>query len=82
MDIALKKLDLMQRLMLIWDEAALQRVAKVIEKEAPATVDADEDITEEEYAAFQEELAKRDRGEIRFHSEEESIRMIREGFEE
>ncbi len=82
MDIALKKLDLMQRLMLIWDEAALKRVAKVIEKESPAGVDPDEDITEEEYAAFQQELAKRDRGEIRFYSEEESIRMIREGFQE
>ena len=79
MDIALKKLDLMQRLMLIWDEAALQRVAKVIEKEAPSSIDPDDDITDEEYAAFQEELAKRDRNEIKFFSEEESIRIIREG---
>ena len=31
----MKKLALVQRLLLIWDEAALQRVAKVIEKEAP-----------------------------------------------
>ena len=31
MDIALKKLDLIERLMHIWDEAALLRVAKVIE---------------------------------------------------
>ena len=77
MDIALKKLDLMQRLMLIWDEAALKRVAKVIEKEAPAAVDPDEDITDEEYAAFQEELAKRDRGEIKFHTREESMAEIR-----
>lgn len=79
MDIALKKLDLMQRLMLIWDEAALQRVAKVIEKEAPSSIDPDDDITDEEYAAFQEELAKRDRNEIKFLSEEESIRIIRQG---
>ncbi|HQV51423.1 MAG: hypothetical protein IPI00_04285 [Flavobacteriales bacterium] len=79
MDIALKKLDLMQRLMLIWDEAALQRVAKVIEKEAPSSIDPDDDITDEEYAAFQEELAKRDRNEIKFFSEEESIRIIRQG---
>ena len=79
MDIALKKLDLMQRLMLIWDEAALQRVAKVIEKEAPSAIDPDDDITEEEYAAFQDELAKRDRNEIKFYTEEESIRIIRHG---
>lgn len=77
MDIALKKLDLMQRLMLIWDEAALMRVAKVIEKEAPAAADPDEDITDEEYAEFQEELAKRDRGEIKFHTRGESMAEIR-----
>lgn len=81
MDIALKKLDLMQRLMLIWDEAALRRVAKVIEKESPSVVE-DEDITDEEYAAFQEELAKCERGELKFHTREESMRMIREGSKE
>jgi len=77
MDIALKKLDLMQRLMLIWDEAALQRVAKVIEKEVPAAIDPDEEITDEEYAQFQEELAQRDRGEIKFHTREESMAEVR-----
>lgn len=82
MNIALKKLDLMQRLLLIWDEAALQRVAKVIEKEAPAAIDPDDEITDEEYAAFQEELAKCERGETPFHTQEESIRMIREGIKE
>jgi len=82
MDIALKKLDLMQRLMLIWDEAALQRVAKVIEKEAPLAIDADEDITDEEYAAFQEELSKCEQGELKFHTREESMRMIREDTKE
>ena len=82
MDIALKKLDLMQRLMLIWDEGALQRVAKAIEKEAPAAFEGDDDITDEEYAEFKKELAKRDRGEIKFHSAEESIRMIRQGIKE
>ena len=39
----------------------------------------EDDISDEEYASFQEELAQRDRGEIRFYSEEESIRMIRNG---
>ena len=81
MDIALKKLDLMQRLMLIWDEAALRRVAKVIEKEMPAA-DEDDDLTDEEVAEFQEELAKCERGELKFHTREESMRMIREGSKE
>lgn len=78
MDIALKKLALMQRLLLIWDEAALQRVANVLEKEAPVAIDQDDDISDEEYAAFQEELAKCERGELNFHTREESMRMIRE----
>ncbi len=76
MDIALKKLALVQRLLTIWDESALQRVAKVIEEEAP--MDEDE-ITDEEYAVFQEELARCENGELKFHSREESNRLIREG---
>ena len=39
----------------------------------------DDDLTDEEVAGFNEELAKRDRGEIKFHTEEESIRLIRHG---
>ena len=35
MDIALKKLDLIQRLMQVWDEATLQRIAKTIEEAVP-----------------------------------------------
>ena len=79
MDIAATKLELMQQLMSIMDEKTLRKVASFFKKEVAVEED---DITDEEYAAFQEELAKRDRGEIRFYSEEESIRMIREGFQE
>jgi hypothetical protein len=80
MDIALKKLDLMQRLMLIWDEAALQRVATVIEKEVPEVVEEDEDFTDEEIAELDQQRADHLSGKTKSYTAEESIRMMREGF--
>ncbi|MBV6404080.1 MAG: hypothetical protein IT228_04105 [Flavobacteriales bacterium] len=77
MDIALKKLDLMHRLMLIWDEAALQRVAKVIEKEVP---EVEGDFTDEEVAELERRRARYLSGESKPHSVEESMRLAREGF--
>ncbi len=82
MDIAATKLELMQRLMAIMDEGTLQRVANFFKKEVPVEEDLDEDITDEEYAQFQEELAKCERGDLKFHTMEESLRMIREGLKE
>jgi len=43
----------------------------------PKAVEEEDDITDEEYAAFDEEIAKCERGEIKFHTEEESLRLIR-----
>jgi hypothetical protein len=82
MDIAATKLELMQRLMSIVDEGTLQRVANFFKKEVPAEEDLDDDITDEEYAQFQAELAKCEGGELTFHTREESMRMIREGTKE
>ncbi len=76
MDIAATKLQLMQRLMSIGDEAILQRVVSFFKKEVPEVADEDH-ITDEEYAEFDEEIAKHERGEIKFHTEEESMRLIR-----
>lgn len=74
MDIALKKLDLMQRLMLIWDEAALGRVAKAIETEVP---EVDEDFTAEEIAELDRRRARHLRGEGTSYTLEESITKLR-----
>lgn len=52
----LKKLDLVQRLMSIWEEARLERVAKVIEQEVP---ELEGPITEEEMAELGLEHGKR-----------------------
>ncbi len=79
MDIALKKLDLMRRLMEIWDEAALQRVAKVIETEVP---EVDADFTDEEVAELEAQRADHLSGKTKSYTVEESIRMMREGFTE
>jgi hypothetical protein len=78
MDIALKKLDLVQRLLLIWDEAALQRVAKVIEKEAPE-VDQEDDFTAEEIAELDKRRAEYLRGEGTSYTAEESLQRLRSG---
>ena len=76
MDIARLKLNLVERLMLIWDEASLQRLQKAIETEVPTEED---EMSDEEYAELSERLAKQERGETKTYSAEESIRMIREG---
>ncbi len=82
MDIAATKLELIQRLMSVWDEGTLQRVAAFFKKEIPESLDEEDEISEAEYAAFEEELAKREQGEVKFHTEEESIRLIRSGGKE
>lgn len=76
MDIALKKLDLVQRLLLIKDEAALQRVAKVIEKEGPELSEED-DFSDEDIAELDKRRARRLSGESKGYTVEESIRMLR-----
>ena len=76
MDIARKKLELVQRLLSIWDEAALQRVAKVIEKEAP-DVDEEDDLRDEDIAELDKRRARRLSGESKGITAEASIRMLR-----
>lgn len=77
MDIATTKLELIQRLMSIADEKTLRKVALFFTKEVPILGQEDEDITDEEVAEFDEAIARHERGEAPFHSEEESIRLIR-----
>jgi hypothetical protein len=60
----------------IWDEAALQRVAKVIEKETPEVGEAD-DLTEEDIAELDKRRARRLSGESKGYTAEGSIRMLR-----
>lgn len=77
MDSAVIKLELMQQLMSIMDEKTLRKVANFFKKEV--VIEVDDDITDEEYAEFDEAIAKHERGEVKFHTEEESMRLIRAG---
>jgi len=74
MDIAQLKLSLMERLMLVWDEAALKRLEKAIDSEVPAE---DDDMTDEEYAELERRRADRLSGKATSITAEESIRRLR-----
>jgi hypothetical protein len=76
MNIEATKVRLTQHLLAITDEKVLERVVMFFKKEV--VIEEDEGhISDEEYAQFQEELAKRDRGEIKFHTREESMAEVR-----
>ena len=77
MDIAATKLELMQQRMSIVDEKTLRKVASFFRKEV--AIEADDDITDAEVTEFDEDIAKHERGEVKFHTEEESFRLIRKG---
>jgi hypothetical protein len=75
MDSAAVKLQLMQQLMSIADEKTLKKVVNFFKKEI--VVEEDGDITDAEYAEFEEMRAKRLSGEVRFLTEKESMAEIR-----
>ncbi|HMN07008.1 MAG TPA: hypothetical protein PKD45_14930 [Flavobacteriales bacterium] len=75
MDTASLKLSLVERLLLVWDTKALQRIGEAIEKE----MEAGEDFTEEELAELEKQRADHLSGKSRSYTAEESLRMIRNG---
>lgn len=75
MDIASMKLDLMQQLMSIMDEATLKRLANYFKKELPVS---DDGITEEQLAELDVLRAERLRGEGSSHTWEEVQRKARD----
>ena len=79
MDIARIKLTLMERFMLVWDEASLKRIGSAIEAEIPEEISED-DYTDEEIAELDRQQALHLSGQTRSYSREEAIRMMREGF--
>ncbi|HMN07002.1 MAG TPA: hypothetical protein PKD45_14900 [Flavobacteriales bacterium] len=78
MDIANIKLTLMERLMLVWDEAALKRIGTAIETEIAKEVDQ-EDYTDEEIEELDRRQARHLSGESASYTREEALRMMREG---
>ena len=63
----------MERLSLISDAGLLDQIEKFIKTK----IADNDDIDDQEYAEFEEAIAKHERGEATFHSEEESIRLVR-----
>ena len=75
MDSASIKLELMQQLMSIADDKTLRKVVNFFRKEV--VTETGDEITDEEYAAFEEMRAKRLKGEVKFLTEKESMAEIR-----
>lgn len=73
MDLAARKWNIMEHLSMISDDGLLEQIEKFIKTK----VADHDDISDEEYAEFEEAIAKHERGESTFHTEEESIRLIR-----
>ena len=76
MDSARIKLDLIQRLQLIWDEAALLRVQKAIDAEIPAEL-TEEPITDEELVELNARREAHRKGEGTSFTREEALRRAR-----
>lgn len=68
--------------MLVWDEAALQRIGKAIETEIPEAIEEEEGYTDEEIAELDRRQARHLSGESRSYTREEALRMMREGSKE
>lgn len=77
MNIEATKVQLAQHIVAITDEKTLQRAVNFFKKEGVVEEDDDSHISDAEYTQFQEELAQRDRGEVKFHTREESMAEIR-----
>ncbi|MDQ3099830.1 MAG: hypothetical protein M3R08_00465 [Bacteroidota bacterium] len=80
MDISSLKLTLMERLMLVWDEAALKRIASAIETEIPNEL-GPHSYSEEEIEELDQRQARYLSGESPSYTHEEALRMIRNGSE-
>ncbi len=77
MDIAAKKLELMQRLMAIADESTLQRVAAFFKKEVPTDLEED-DLTDEELSELNTEHARVLRGEGESYTVDEAMAIVQQ----
>lgn len=77
MDSAAVKLELLEHLASVKDETIIQQMSDMLKKAFPQVMEEENDITDEEYAAFEEVLARRALGEVKFHTEEEFFKLVR-----
>ena len=74
MDLAARKWNIMERLSLIMDDEAITRIERYVESQMQ-----EEDLTLAELDQLDEQEAKRQRGEVKMYSQEDVIRIMREG---
>ena len=77
MDLAARKWNIMERLSLIMDDEAITRIERYVESQMQ-----EEDLTLAELDQLDEQEAKRQRGEVKMYSQEDAIRIMREGSHE
>ncbi len=77
MDSAAIKLELMQKLLSIADDKTLRKVANFFKKEV---VVEEDDFTDEEIAELDRRRARHLSGESKSYTQEEAMRLAREGF--
>lgn len=74
MELAARKWIIMERLSLITDDEAITRIERYVESQLE-----EEDLTLAELNELDEQEAKRQRGEVKMYSQEDAIRIMREG---
>jgi hypothetical protein len=77
MDIAATKLELMQQILSIVDEKTLIKIASFFRKEVPGVAEEDDDLSDEDIVEFDDAIARHESGEERFHTVEDSMRLVR-----
>lgn len=80
MDSGAIKLELLERLASIRDEAIIQQMAAMLKKAFPQVMEEGPDFTDEEIAELDQQRADHLSGKSKSYTAEESIRTIREGF--
>lgn len=80
MDPSAIKLELLERLVSIRDENVIRQMVELLKKSFPQAMNADDDFTEEEIAELEAQRADHLSGKTVSYSPEDSIRMMREGF--
>jgi hypothetical protein len=80
MDPAAIKLELLERLASIRDENVIRQMVELLKKSFPQAMQGDDDFTEEEITELEAQRADHLSGKSASYSADESIRMMREGF--
>ena len=80
MDNAAIKLELLERLAGIRDENLIKRIVDLLKEKFPQAMEAHEDFTDEEITELEAQRADHLNGKTASYTADESIRMMREGF--